>query len=103
MFATLKQNLFLRCQGSNENLSEYISDIREAKEILRLDVTEMEVVINILTGLNPSVRSCLTFCSRPNNYRELDALCIEAMNVQCSDNQRDSAKLSAIKPPIHVT
>lgn len=102
VFSTLKQNLFLRCQGNLESLSEYISDIREAKEILRLELTEGDVVRNIVTGLNPSVRNCLTFCSRPNNYKDLDALCIEVLNIQCSDNQRDSANVAQNKTPVQV-
>ena len=54
--------------------------------MLRATSVEKEVVDNILSGLTPSVRSCLNFESRPNNFEELDALCIRVLSTLFADS-----------------
>lgn len=98
-FQSLKTNLFLRCQSVGEPLASFIISVKEAAQVLLLDVTEKDVVNNIIEGLNPEVRSCLVFSSRPSTYAELDRLCVEVMNVQFTDAQR-GVHASNIRPPI---
>lgn len=78
---SITNNLFLRKQGDNERLPEYIAEVKENACILQLRVSEREVVDTILEGINFRTRSCATFCQRPTNYVELDALCIQIMNI----------------------
>lgn len=91
-FYNLKQNLFLRCQGSNEKLSSFIGDIKEASEVLQLQISEREICETIIEGLSPTVRSCCVFLSPPTNFVELDRLCIQTLNVQFTDAQRGSSE-----------
>lgn len=90
----IKQNLYLRKQGAQERLTEYISSIKEAAVLLLLEVTEEQVVNTILEGTNFHVRSCSTFCQRPTNFIELDRLCTEVMNVEFL-HHRESPRYSA--------
>ena len=43
---------------------------------------------NILNGMSPMARSCLSFEARPRNFAELDALCIRVMAVLHADTLR---------------
>lgn len=77
-----QQTLFWRKQADNENLADYISDIKETAVLLRLNLSEESVVNNILDGINYKVRACCTFYSRPKVFADLDKLCVDVMNVQ---------------------
>lgn len=78
----IKQNLFWRKQADNERLADYIRDIKETALLLRLNLSEEQVVENILEGINYRIRACCTFNARPRNFVDLDKLCIEVMNIQ---------------------
>lgn len=80
--SSIKQNLFLRKQADDEKLAEYVRDIRESAAVLRLGLSEEQIVSTILEGINFKVRACCTFCARPRNFADLDRLCIDVMNVQ---------------------
>lgn len=75
------QNLVLRRQGDQERLPEFIRDVRESAAVLRVGMSEAELVSVILEGINSHVRSLATFCKRPTNFSELHELCIHIMNV----------------------
>lgn len=78
----IQQTLFWRKQADNENLADFISDIKETAVLLRLDLSEENIVNNILDGINNKVRACCTFYSRPKAFADLDKLCVDVMNVQ---------------------
>ena len=79
------QRHYYRVQRVNEPLNEYIREIKMYARVLRATSVEKEVVDNILSGLTPSVRSCLNFESRLNNFEELDALCIRVSSTHFAD------------------
>ena len=57
----MRQRLFYRVQGHGEKLNVFITSIKSAARVLRVDVSEAEVVRVILEGLNPQERSRLVF------------------------------------------
>ena len=93
---TVMQRNYYRVQRINEPVNEFVREIKTYARILRVTSVEKEVVDNILSGLSPGVRSCLNFEFRPNNFAELDALCIRVTATLYADmvrgnlNQRSS-------------
>ena len=85
LFSSLKLKLFLRAQSRGEPLSIYVSEIKEAAQVLRLPITEREVVNNIVSGLSAQTRSCLIFCDRPSTFAHLDKIHMEVANFQFID------------------
>ena len=100
LFSSLKQKLFLRAQARGEPLSTYISEIKEAAQVLRLPVTEREVVDNIVSGLSAQTRSCLVFCNRPSTFADLDKICVEVANFQFTD--QTTANRGPANPPANA-
>ena len=49
----MRQRFFYRVQGQGEQLNVFINSIESAARVLRVDVSESEVVRVILEGLNP--------------------------------------------------
>lgn len=84
----LKMQMFYRSQGLRESLAAYCTEVRSASRVLRLDLSEEEVVQVILDGITPEERSRLVFCSKPVTFAELDQLVVTARNVQLIDQRR---------------
>ncbi|XP_063237515.1 uncharacterized protein LOC134539421 [Bacillus rossius redtenbacheri] len=86
-----------RLQRSNEALPHYVASIREAAAVLRLGVSESEIVSCIVDGLNQAERSRAVFQARPRSFVELDQLCIQAMSYEYADTQRNRSAKSVDK------
>lgn len=88
LYSSLVQERFYRLQGESEPLFDFVNSIKQIAKVLRLNKTEQEIVSTIVEGLNPSERSRIVFCSRPNNFAELDQLTVHSQNVYYCDQQR---------------
>jgi hypothetical protein len=89
LLSNLQRERYYRLQAPNEQLSNYITRIKESAKLLLLDHNETEITQNILTGLNPDERNRLTFLNKPTNFQELDLMCVQAHNTKYDDNQRN--------------
>lgn len=85
---TLTQELFYRPQRLKEPLNSYITEIKQIALVLRLALSELEIINVILEGLSPDVRSCLAFTNRPVDFNELDKMCVQVSNTFYTDRQR---------------
>jgi hypothetical protein len=88
MFDSLRQELFGRLQREDETLAEYVESIKDAAAVLKLSLSEVEVVANITDGLGSSQRCRLVFEKAPRTYGDLDQLCVHDNNIRFSDNVR---------------
>jgi hypothetical protein len=77
-----------RLQGPNESLANFVGSVKETAEILRLSLTEGELLQAILEGLSPAERSRLSLCPRPMTLRELELLFTTSHSFQLADDQR---------------
>ena len=66
-------------------------DIRKAGRVLRLGLSETEVIQAILEGLNPQERSRLVFADRPRCFADLYRLCVVSNTVRAGDEYRGRA------------
>jgi len=85
----LKVERVFRPQHINEALSQYVGDIRTVERVLRLGISELELIDIVLQGLKPEERSRLTFSPRPTSFADLDRLSILSRSVQDADRQRN--------------
>jgi hypothetical protein len=88
IFDNLKQDLYGRLQREKESFQAYASSIRDAATVLRLPVSDQELIDNILDGLSPLQRSRLAFQKRPSSWAEVDRLCIHDQNIFFADSVR---------------
>ncbi|KAG8244451.1 hypothetical protein J6590_022384 [Homalodisca vitripennis] len=79
-----------RPQAPDETLSHFVGEIRDVARVLRLSLSETELVSLILEGIKPEERSRLIFCSRPASFADLDRLSIISRGVQDADDQREA-------------
>lgn len=86
----LRQKHFYRVQAHGEGLAPFCSSIRSAARILRLPMSEGEVVQVILEGVTPQERSRLVFAERPRSYSDLDRLCVMSRTIEMTDEARAS-------------
>jgi hypothetical protein len=91
VFEQLRQEMFGRLQREEESLSTYAQSIKDAATVLRLSLSETEVVAVVMDGLSPSQRSRLVFQKLPVTFRELDQLCIHYHNIRFGDQARCQA------------
>ena len=84
----MRQRLFYRVQGHGKKLNVFINSIKSAARVLRVDVSEAEVVRVILEGLNPQERSRLVFLERPRSFADLSRACVFARTIQMNDETR---------------
>ena len=90
-FEQLRQDMFGRLQREEESLSAYAESIKDAVTVLRLALSETEVVAVITDGLSPSQRSRLVFQKLPVTFRELDQLGTYDHNIRVADRARGQA------------
>ncbi|KAG8324978.1 hypothetical protein J6590_078284 [Homalodisca vitripennis] len=94
-----------RPQATDETLSHFVGEIRDVARVLRLSLSETELVSLILEGIKPEERSRLIFCSRPASFADLDRLSIISRGVQDADDQKEamSRHLPHLPPgPVHA-
>lgn len=89
LLAVIEREEFYRLQRTGEPLSAYIVSIKEAAKLLRLNLIECEIVNTICSGLNPAERSRLIFHSRPQTYKELIDMSVQAQNLSFADEERN--------------
>lgn len=102
IYEELKRTTVLRTQRSNERLASFVSDVRESSRVLRVQLTENEIVENILVRLSVDERSRLVLMNRPRTFRELEQCCIHSANVWHSDqvrrNEQNEINYRAYRP-----
>ena len=84
----LRHKHFYRVQASGESLAHFISSVKDAARILRLGLSESDVIHTILEGVTPEERSRLTFAVRPQSFIDLDRLCAESTTIRGNDDIR---------------
>lgn len=94
----LRQQLFYRVQERGEPLADFVRSVRDAARILRLGLTEQEVIQVILEGVTPEERSRLVFAQRPQSFADLDRLCVVSRTIQRTDESREFQ--GARRPPL---
>ncbi|KAG8271441.1 hypothetical protein J6590_062253 [Homalodisca vitripennis] len=85
----LRVERIYRLQAPGETLSQFVGEIRGVAQILRLDLSERQLVDIILEGINLEDRCRLVFCTRPTSWADLDRLCIASRGVQDADFLRE--------------
>ncbi|KAG8300477.1 hypothetical protein J6590_075053 [Homalodisca vitripennis] len=85
----LRVERIYRPQAPGETLSQFVGEIRGVAQILRLDLSERQLVDIILEGINLEDRCRLVFCTRPTSWADLDRLCIASRGVQDADFLRE--------------
>lgn len=85
---SLRRDFVHRPQRFGEPLSVFIASIIEQSELLLCEMSESEIVENIVLGVTPEERSRLTFVGMPNTIRDLERMCIHTQNVRYMDQER---------------
>lgn len=88
----LRQKYFYRVQAHDESLALFITSIRDAARVLRIDMPEREIVQVILEGVTPQERSRLVFAERPQGFDDLHRLCVMSRSIQMADETRLSSQ-----------
>lgn len=95
----LRVRRVFRPQSHSESLSQYVGDIRTVGRVLRLSMSENQMVDIVLQGLNPEERSRLVFAPRPVSFADLERLAILSRSVQAADFQR-SQEMGYLPQPV---
>jgi hypothetical protein len=66
LFDQLKRERYDQLQAENELFAAYINSVKEAAVVLRLPVSESDIVSNIIEGLSPTQRSRFVFQKFPD-------------------------------------
>ena len=90
LFDQLQREKYERLQREGETFATYICSVKDAARVLRLPVSERDVVNNIIEGLAPTQRSRFVVQAMPTNYRELDQLAILDQNLTFANQQREA-------------
>lgn len=90
LFEQLRREKYERLQRDGETFATYICSVKDAARVLRLPVSERDVVNNIIEGLAPTQRSSFVFQAMPTNYRDLDQLAILDQNLTFANRQREA-------------
>lgn len=88
----LRQEKFYRLQRPRESLATFASDLKHVARLLRINLSETEIVDVILGGLTAEERSRLVFSKKPTTFLELDHLSIVSRNVAYTDSLRSSSR-----------
>ncbi|PNF19609.1 hypothetical protein B7P43_G16647 [Cryptotermes secundus] len=79
-----------RFQGHRDDLAQFITYVVDAAGILEYQSSESSLVRRILQNIHPSVRTWLTFESRPRSVEELYALASRVAESRAVDKSRES-------------
>jgi hypothetical protein len=93
LFYNLKQELFGRLQRADESFTAYVTSLRQVARVLKLPLTEREIIDNIVDGLSPQQRSRFVFEIRPATWADIDRLCIHYRNMSFAEGIRSVASL----------
>lgn len=96
----LRQERFCRLQGQGEELAHFVSSVKLAAKVLKIGMSEKEIVDVILEGIAPEIRSLLVFCNRPTTFAELSQMCVSAGAIQYNDRLRKS--INNQRQPVQV-
>lgn len=86
----LRVDRLFRPQAFAETFSQYVCDVRTVVSVLRLGISEQELIDIILQGLKPDERSRLVFANKPTSFGELERLAILSRSIEDADRQRVS-------------
>jgi hypothetical protein len=84
----LKADRIFRIQRQGEDMGHFVKDVKRTCKVLRLEMSEAEVVKTILEGLDPSERNRVCFEPRPSSFKDLDKLCVVSRGMYVNDGQR---------------
>lgn len=96
----LRQERFCRLQRHGEELAHFVNSVKLAAKVLRIPMTEREIVEVIIEGITPEARSRLVFCSRPTSFVELSRICVTAGAVAYNDQSRGVQQPSRNRLPV---
>ena len=68
----------------------YVTSIKEAAVLLKLQVSEQDVVNNMIEGLAPEQRSRFVFQHLPTSFAELDRIAVHDQNFAFADHLRQT-------------
>ena len=88
LFDQLRRERYDRLQAENESFAAYVISVKEADVVLRLPVSELEIVCNIIAGLSPIQRSRFVFLKSPTNFTDLEWLAILDQNFAFADQMQ---------------
>lgn len=88
----LKRDLVNRPQKHNEPLNCYIIAVKENAKLLNCLYSESELVKLIVMGLNQVTRCRLALTKEPDNFEELELLCVHEQNVAYEDSRRGTIR-----------
>ena len=77
-----------RRQGETESLSSYVQDIIFSARVLKVRMTETELVDTVLANLNSVSRNHCAFQQRPTTLAELNRLCVVSQDYALADQHR---------------
>lgn len=77
-----------REQGTDENLGDYIEEIRLAMAALCVEISERDAVMSIVEGMRPQDRSRALFTDWPQTFLDLDKMVTKIENVRYRDERR---------------
>jgi hypothetical protein len=90
LFEKLRRERYESLQREEEPFAMYINSIKATAVVLRLPVSEREVVNNIVEGLAPAQHSRFVFQKLPTSFGELDRLAVLDQNFVFADHLRQS-------------
>lgn len=92
----LRQQKFYRLQKQGEELASFVSSIKLAAKVLKVGLTEKEIVNVIIEGVTPEERSRLVFTNRPHSFADLTRMCITSAGVAYNDILRQGLQSRAL-------
>lgn len=90
----LKWKCVLRPQTNLESFPEFIHGVRDAAKLLRVSLSEEELVKHIVANANSKVRACFVFQREPNSFQDLERLCDVIKEIQEAEKMRSSSEAS---------
>jgi hypothetical protein len=87
-----------RFQSATEELSQFVTSVVVAADILSYEVPESVLVHRMVQNIHPSVRSQLLFVSEPKSIRELFSLATEVAERRAIEDRRKFFEHRSPKP-----
>jgi hypothetical protein len=77
-------------QRHDENLADYIAEIKLFAQVLCLPHSENSTVKTLLSGFPSGVQSYCCFADRPENFQDLARLCAHATETEHANSLRNA-------------
>lgn len=90
----LSTRLMHRGQGVNENISDFVRDIKLYYEVFRIEISEVQFVTDIVTRFNIQSRISLPLSTPPTTFYELDMIINKVKAVQLNDHLTATPELN---------